>query len=272
MLKEKSYQGVSIYKMGRTIGNFTIYPVHSFYTNNVLIDTGTPFAQKEFLKALENKTVSTIINTHYHEDHIGNNSAIQKQHNAEIFAREASLPFLESPEKIGLRLYQKFTWKLPDKSYGKPISKKIEANGMTLDVIEAKGHSVGHICLYEPDKKWLFTGDMFCGIKNIYLREDEHFNEIIKSLEQISQLKTDTIFCGLKGMVQNGGTALKKKIEFMKNLKNETIEKKKKGFSANKIKRKILGKEDFMFYISNGHFSKQNLINSIVKDIKKNDK
>ncbi|MCP3921864.1 MAG: MBL fold metallo-hydrolase [Desulfobacterales bacterium] len=265
MFKEKKYKNIIIYKMGRSIGKFTLYPVHSFLVNDIIIDTGTPYTEKEFLTAVKKKKISAIINTHYHEDHIGNNSAIQKKHNAKIYAHKDSIPFISTPEKNRLRFYQKFVWKLPDKSNAIPIANNVETDDFNLKVIEAKGHSKGSIYLYEKNKKWLFTGDMFCGIKNIYLRSDENFNEILKSLEMISELEIDTVFCGLKGVIPHGNIVIKRKIVFMKDLQKRTMDLLNKGFSPKKIKRKLLGFEDIMFYISTGHFSKQNLINSIIK-------
>jgi len=108
---------------------------------------------------------------------------------------------------------------------------------------------------------------MFCGIKNIYQRSDEHFNEMLESLKSISKLDIDAIFCGLKGALPDGNRVLNRKIEHMEKLKGETEKLYKKGVSPKKIKRKLLGFEDMMFYISGGHFSKQNLIDSIIKGL-----
>lgn len=267
MLKQKQYQGVTVFKMGRSIGRATIYPVHSFLVNDVLVDTGTPFAQREFLKKLKERKVTKIINTHFHEDHIGNNRAIQKMFNADIYAHKESLPFISDPRKNYLRLYQRLTWKLPEKSRAKPIGDEILSNGYRLKVIESKGHSIGGVFLYEEDKKWLFTGDMFCGIKNIYQRSDENFNGMLNSLKSIARLNIDAVFCGLKGVIPDGGQALKRKVEFMGNLKQNTEKLYKEGVPPVKIKKQLLGREDMMFIVSGGHFSKQNIINSIVEDI-----
>lgn len=80
-----------------------------------------------------------------------------------------------------------------------------------FNVIPCAGHSAGHICLYEPDRKWLFTGDMFCGIRNIYLRRDENFHQILSSLENLSKLKIDTIFAASKEPSPTAATLYPKK-------------------------------------------------------------
>ena len=48
MLKTSIHNDVTIYKMGRSIGKFVPYFVHSFLLADTLIDTGTRFAGEEF--------------------------------------------------------------------------------------------------------------------------------------------------------------------------------------------------------------------------------
>lgn len=251
--------------MGRSIGKFVPYFVHSYLLEDTLIDTGTGFAGVEFLSALKGRQINKIINTHYHEDHIGNNHSIQQKYSAEIFTHRESMPYIENPHNVKLRFYQKFIWGYPKGSKTKAIGNSIEIGRYQFRVIHCDGHSPGHICLYEPQKKWLFTGDMFCGIKNIYLRRDEDFNLLLESLEKLSNLEIDTIFCGLKGVVSNGGQALSEKIKYMKNLRDNIFSLHKTGLTSLQIRNKLLGREDLKFYITGGHFSKQNLTKSILE-------
>jgi glyoxylase-like metal-dependent hydrolase (beta-lactamase superfamily II) len=265
MLKTSIHNDVTIYKMGRSIGKFVPYFVHSFLLADTLIDTGTRFAGEEFLSALKGRQINKIINTHYHEDHTGNNHNIQQKYSAEIFAHRESILNIENPRNVKLRLYQRFIWDYPEGSKAKAIGDSIEVGRYQFQIIHCDGHSQGHICLYEPQKKWLFTGDMFCGIKNIYLRQDEDFNLILKSLKNLSNLEIDTIFCSLKGVVTNGSQALSEKIKYMKNLRDEILGMRKTGMTPIQIRNKLLGREDLMFYITGGHFSKQFLIKNILE-------
>lgn len=264
MLKISTCEDLTIYKMGRSIGKFVPYFVHSFLLEDTLIDTGTGFAGNEFLSALKDKKVNRIINTHYHEDHIGNNHLFQQKYLARVFAHRDSMPNIENPRNVKLRTYQKWIWGYPEGSRTEAIGDSIEIGRHSFRVIPCDGHSAGHICLYDPHKKWLFTGDMFCGVKNIYLRRDEDFNRMLASLEDLSKLKIDTLFCSLKGMVTDGGNALSEKIKYMNNLRNEILSLHREGTPPGKIRDKLLGKEDMMFYVTGGHFSKQFLIHNIL--------
>jgi glyoxylase-like metal-dependent hydrolase (beta-lactamase superfamily II) len=264
MLKTSTYDDVTIYKMGRSIGKFVPYMVHSFLLADTLIDTGTKFAGGEFLSALEGRQINKIINTHFHEDHVGLNHSIQQKYSAQIFAHQDSIPNIENPRNVKLRLYQKHIWDYPEGSKVDAIGDSIKIGQYQFQVIHVLGHSAGDICIYQPQKKWLFTGDMFCGIKNIYLRRDEDFNLILQSLENLSNLEIDTIFCCLKGVVSDGGRALAAKIKYMKTLRDKVLSLHQAGLSARQVRKKLLGPEDLMLLITGGHFSKQYLIENVL--------
>ena len=266
MLKAKQSGEIGIYCMGRSIGKFVPYTVHAFLAGDTLIDTGTIYARKEFARALEGKRITTILNTHHHEDHIGNNNFLQRRFNADIYAPHDALFYLENPHRIGLRFYQRFVWNLPEPSQGKTIGERITCSGYTFETIPTPGHCPDHICLYEPDKKWLFTGDIYCGRVVRYLRSDEDFNTTLSSLKKIASLDIDTLFCCLKGAVTNGKEALLDKIRYMEKLKAKVMELYHQGISPKKIRQRLLGKEDAMFYLSNAHFSKQHVVDSILSE------
>jgi hypothetical protein len=79
----------------------------------------------------------------------------------------------------------------------------------------------------------------------------------------LSQLEIKTVFCNLKGVVENGAEALLKKISKMEKLRDGVINLREKGLPSEKIRKKILGKEDAWNLITGGHYSKQNTIDSI---------
>lgn len=264
MLKIKEQESVTLFYMGRSPLGFLLYPVYAFLVGDILIDTGTNRADKDFLAALKGRKILKIVNTHHHEDHIGNNADVQKLFDVPIFAHPSALPYLENPRLINLRPYQRIVWDWPKRSQGTAIGANIDAGNFHFEVIHSPGHTDDHICLYESDKKWLFTGDLFCGMTFIYLRRDEHYQQILDTLKKLSLLKTDTLFCNLKGVVKNGQAALLKKIEKMEKLRDSVLTLKAQGLTPQKIRQEVLGKEDAWNLITGGHYSKQNTIDSIL--------
>lgn len=267
MLRVTQYGPITVFRMGRHVaGNkrWVLYVTHAFQLDDAMIDTGTISVEHEWKSKLNGYRCSAIINTHHHEDHIGNNRLFQEKFAVPIYAHPGALSFMENPESIRLQFYRKVVWGKPAASHGRPIGDEIATARHTLQVIHTPGHSRDHICLYEPVNGWLFSGDTFCGKRLVYLRADEDFEPTLESLKRLASLDIKTIFCGLKGVVENGKAALNSKIQHMEELKNRTLDLKQNGVPPNKIRRLLLGYEDGMFYLSNGHFSKQNLVNSIL--------
>nr|HOO46493.1 hypothetical protein [Deltaproteobacteria bacterium] len=97
-----------------------------------------------------------------------------------------------------------------------------------------------------------------------YLRADEDFHETLSSLKKLASLDIDTLFCCLKGEVPDGRNALLDKITFMEELKEKVLDLDNRGIPPATIRQRLLGREDAMFYLSNAHFSKQHVIDSIL--------
>jgi glyoxylase-like metal-dependent hydrolase (beta-lactamase superfamily II) len=246
---------ITLFKMGRSIGRYVPYTVHAFMVDDILIDTGTIYAQREFMPALEGKTIRRVIHTHHHEDHIGNNGAVQRAFGAEISAHPLALPFIENPRRMPLRFYQRFVWDWPEPSRASAIGAEIMTDSYRFRVIAAPGHSPDHVCFYEPDRKWLFTGDIFCGTRLKYFRLDEDY---------LVTLDVDTVFCSLLGAVHDGRQALQRKAEFMEQLKDNVLERHGQGKGIGSITRALLGREGDMYYITAGHYAKRNAVKSII--------
>ena len=269
MLKSYETDGVEAYRMGRSIAGIVPYWVHCFLAGEVLLDTGTRYAGKQFMESVSGKKISAIINTHHHEDHTGNNAVIIRTHGAAAYAHPEAVPFIRKPRGLNLRIYQRMVWGYPHGSSVQELDGAFTSGKYSFEPIYTPGHSAGHVSLLEKKRGWLFTGDIFCGIKNIYLRKDEDFNLSLSSIEALSKLDVDVIFCSLKGPIRKGTESLKAKLDFMKTLREDAGRLMESGAGRKEIRKKLLGDEDWMFYLTSGHFSKQNLINSVIAGLVK---
>lgn len=263
MLKASQSGPVTVLRMGRNVGKWVFYYVHSFVLGEMLIDSSTIYVADELASALQGREITSIINTHYHVDHTGNNRLLQATLGAKIYAHPEALPHIANPE-TRQPLYIKVCWSCPEPSTALPLEDSISVGAYTLQVIHTPGHSPDHICLYEPQHKLLFTGDLFCGERVKYLRADEDFKLLLHSLKKLENLDVETIFCAVSGVIRSGKSALENKIAFMENLQARVEELYRQGISPARIRRELLGREGLMFYASGGHFAKQNLVNSIL--------
>jgi len=264
MLITSEHSDITLFKMGRSIGPHVPYWVHAFLIDDLLIDTGTIAARREFLDALRGRTVRTVVNTHHHEDHAGNNAALASLCAPVILAHTKAIPWIADPSRMSLRAYQLVVWKRHDGSRARPIGPTVETANHSFEVIFTPGHSFDHISLYEPDRRWLFTGDLFCGRKIKYFRRDEDYGLLLESIEKLADLDIETIFCGLLGVVHNGRKMLADKAAFMSKLRNDARELSASGLSPRSITRRLMGREGAMYFITGGHYAKVNAVKSIL--------
>ncbi|WP_371802637.1 MBL fold metallo-hydrolase [Candidatus Lokiarchaeum ossiferum] len=262
----RQFGPISIIRMGKRLFGRLIYPVHCFVLEDTLIDTGSKSGRKEFLEALKKFQINTAIITHSHEDHIGNNQILQKRYNINTLAHKKAMEIIENPKLLKLLPYQKIAWKLPEPSTATEIGDHVSIGKYKLEVIYTPGHSIDHICLFEPTNGWLFTGDLFLGRKIMYLRKLESFYETLHSLRKLVALDVKTVFCGFKGIVKDGKEAIQGKITYMEQLRENVLSLAEKKYSAKQICRKTLGREDFMCYMTGHDFQKQHLIDQILEN------
>lgn len=138
----------------------------------VLIDTGLGVSNiKCIVDSLTNLPVM-VITTHAHWDHIGGHGHFDDiaLHEAEKEWVSVRFPLPLSvvksnlmkhpccfPPDFDLNTYQIFQGKPQRILHDGDI---LDLGGRSIQVIHTPGHSPGHCCFYEPDKKYLFSGDL----------------------------------------------------------------------------------------------------------------
>jgi len=139
--------------------------------------------------------------THYHFDHVGNNC---------LFDNVLMHPLTEELILKG-ELKQSL---IPDSF---DVKRAIPRNGnrakyltndqiiqhgdFKLQVLFTPGHSPDSICLYEPKRKWLFTGDTFCP-NSRYILKDSNVDDWKISLDLLSKLDTDLVLVGHDDVIE----------------------------------------------------------------------
>jgi glyoxylase-like metal-dependent hydrolase (beta-lactamase superfamily II) len=266
MLKVSKYEAVTRFDLARTIAGRGHYWTTAYLLDGALIDTGCAFTARELVKALEDTPVKRIINTHTHEDHIGANGLLQRQRtNLEILAHPLGLPILVDPRhRQPLHPYRRLLWGWPDPSHARPLSDGawIETEKFRLKVLYTPGHSPDHICLYEPDRGWLFTGDLFVGGHERALGESYDIWQIIASLKRMAALSLTVLFPGSARIRDNPKEILESKIAYLEEFGNQVLDLRDKGWDVNKIVRGLCGRPMFIEFITLGNFARRHLVGS----------
>ncbi len=266
MIQIGQFGPVTRFKLARKVPGRPPYWTAAYFVDGLLIDTGCHFAARELSQALKQEQVHTIVNTHYHEDHIGANARISEEHGAPILAHPLALPFLREPRRIGLHLYRRVFWGLPLPSEGREIPPEVATDRYHFQVIHTGGHSPDHIVLYEAKEGWIFSGDLFIGGKDRAMRPDYDVEEIIQALERLASLPLSRLFPGSGNVRENPCGEIASKASHMRELRERIRELHRQGLSEKQIARTLLGRDGFIRYISGGHFSTVNLVRAYLKE------
>ncbi len=266
MILVKTVGPVKIFKMGRDVlPGRALYFTSAYLVDGLLIDSGSPHQKREFLKALENTPIHTLVNTHSHEDHIGANSALEKR-GIPIKAHPEALPILRNPSLLKMAYYRRFFWGVPEPSEASPIGDKIETDRYSFKVIETPGHSPDHVVLYEPSEGWLFCGDAYVGGRDLAYRKVYRPGQIIESLRKMASLEISYLFPGSGNPHQNGRDKILAKLESLEELRDRILDLHRQGLPPRAIARRIVGREPFITWLTLGDFSAVNLVECFLRD------
>ncbi len=269
MLKTTRYDDVTRFDLGRTLFGRGRYWTTAYLVDGMLIDTGCAFSARELAEALTDVPLARIVNTHSHEDHIGGNGPLQRRWDSlEILAHPLALPVLADPRGAQpLQPYRRVIWGWPEPSRGQPISDGdvIETEHHQFDVIHTPGHSPDHVCLYEAQQGWLFTGDLFVGGRDRALRAEYDVWEIIASLKRIAALPATTLYPGSARVRDNPAQAIADKIAHLEKLGAEVLALHRQGKRVPEIVRALCGEPMLLEFVTLGHFSRRWLVMSYLR-------
>jgi glyoxylase-like metal-dependent hydrolase (beta-lactamase superfamily II) len=202
----------------------------------LLLDTGWNIP--ESLETLERKLseigidfadISQIVVTHSHPDHFGTASALMKLCPAELAFHQVEsdhiqeLRFRVTSDRDGFFREQAKRWRLvglPDKIIGRftdisqpyireivscPLPHRTLQSGeiistgiFNFEVILTAGHTPGHICLYEPERRVFLSGDHILPITTPVIsvpepRFENPLKSYLDSLQAVKDLDVDIV-------------------------------------------------------------------------------
>jgi len=135
-------------------------------------------------------TLSQIVNTHHHGDHIGGNAALKAKHGAQLIGPRAEAA------------------RIPGMDVTVGAGDSVEIAGHQATVYETPGHTTGHISLHVPGSHALFCGDTLfaLGCGRMFEGTPAQF---WASLSTLRTLPAETrIYCGHEYTQSNARFAL----------------------------------------------------------------
>jgi glyoxylase-like metal-dependent hydrolase (beta-lactamase superfamily II) len=237
--------------------------VSAYLVDGLLIDSGPAHTAEELTEFLKGKGVKTVVNTHYHEDHIAANALLKERYGVELLAHPLTVSKINQPAK--LYPYQEEVWGYPVPSQVKEIGNNITTQHFRFEVISTPGHDRDHICLFERKHGWIFTGDLFVGTRPNVVRPMDDVRQIIADLKKVKDLKPQILFPAPGKVRTEPVPALEKTIQYLEDLGLKVTELHDKGLSPAEIVKQIFGNEAPIADLTQQQFSSLNMVKSFLK-------
>lgn len=237
--------------------------VHLPFIDGTLFDSGFPRARPWLAQALDGKRVERVINTHAHEDHLGNNAWLAAR-GAKLFAPQLSLPTARARARFPF--YRRFIWGVPDPCAPEAVGNELRTARFRFQVVPVPGHIADMVAYFEPERGWLIGGDLFLGERLKVSGAWEDGDAWIASLERAAALRPRIYFCYHLGAIFDPARAFARKLEFLRELRANTCRLARQGLTPAQIRARLLGSESWLLQVlSQGEFSKENLVRSFLK-------
>jgi glyoxylase-like metal-dependent hydrolase (beta-lactamase superfamily II) len=260
MLHHTQYEVIHYWQTARDYLGKNIYITGFYLVDDLLIDCGPTNALPILKNLFRDLPAQKVVITHHHEDHTGNLKYLLDNKRLDVFAHPQAGEGMRIVSEH-IPMYRNIVWGKPEFAPMQTIPAEINTRQNRFQVIETPGHSIDHICLFDAERKWLFTGDLYLSSYMRYLRSDENIYQIMESLKKLIEVKPKVLFCNHRGPVENAESALQKKYSFLEKLRDEVLDCVQKGESFNRVYRNF--KKDIAYrWFSAGELCTSNLIHA----------
>lgn len=233
------------------------YSVCVFLVRDQLIDTGFPGARAAVEHLITERRPRGVIVTHQHEDHAGNVDLVASRGIPIAMARGTEDALRAGEANVGL--YRRACWGTMPRLRAR--FEAYEPSGLQL--IPTPGHSPDHHVVWDAERRTLFGGDLFLGVKVRVARPMEDPRALTQSLRRAVALEPRALLDAHRGVVPNGSAALAAKAAWLDEAIGAIDAHIAQGWSDRAIARAILGREDVVALVSGGDLSRLNFVRAV---------
>ena len=260
----KPFGPVTAYELGWSPMGRPKMTVYVYVVDHIMIDTGLRHMRHAACEIARRHMLKAVLLTHYHEDHSGNAAAIRDWLKIPVYAHPMTCQKMENPHKI--LFYQHLMWGKADSMTPKPLPEVFSRKGFSFLPIHTPGHSKDHTVFLESQQGWLFSGDLYLGVRIKYFRVDENIADQIKSLRKILTYDFNTLFCAHNPEIDNGKQWLAGKLDYLENFYGSVSELAAQGLDENRIMKQLKLKEVLSIKLMClGNVSMKNMVRSVMK-------
>ena len=249
-------------EMSRTFRGKPMMRVYSYAVGDTLVDTGLPGLGAQVLAFARARGARHAILTHHHEDHAGHAGPLAAA-GLDVRATALTGRILEAP--IPSPFYEHLAWGKPGPARPALLPDSVELLGDRVEVLPAPGHCVDQVVLWMPARGWLFAGDVFLHEQVRLFRRDEDFAATIATLERLSALPIEALFCAHRPRIDGGAAALRAKLQHLRDIEGRVRTQYARGASVRRIAADLrLPGSRGLQWLSMGDASTANLVHSIL--------
>ena len=154
------------------LGGFPPNAINIYVIGEVLIDAATRYAGRRILRELKGRTITAHALTHAHPDHQGASHEVCTKLGIPYWVGENDADAAENPALISERQPDHFLTQLFAKRWtgpGHPVDRRLregdEVGG--FNVLDAPGHSAGHVVYWRESDRVLIVGDVLCNMDTV---------------------------------------------------------------------------------------------------------
>ncbi|MBA2504419.1 MAG: MBL fold metallo-hydrolase [Thermoleophilaceae bacterium] len=139
--------------------------INAYVMDGYLVDARTRLARRRILRELDGVDLHAHVLTHVHADHQGASKAVCEARGLELWCPEGEVAAMETgewglgqqPRNLDTNLQRRF-WKGPPHPVARALREGDTVGSFT--VLEAPGHSPGHIVYWRESDRILVAGDV----------------------------------------------------------------------------------------------------------------
>ncbi|QHS22707.1 MBL fold metallo-hydrolase [Virgibacillus sp. MSP4-1] len=214
--------------------------VYCYFVDGLLIDTGPKIQKRKLSRIYQSLDIQTVALTHHHDDHTGMVSWLDEQLSPRIFAHERTNLSVDTEIYTG----------------------EIQTPNHQFITIPTPAHTPDHVCLLEPDRGWLFSGDMYITPYPKVFLKNESVSSYICSLKELKKLDFTSLYGGHEGLIPNGREMIAEKLKYLESTRKEVVRLHQLGYKDREIVKRIFPRKVRLELVTFGLFSRLNFIRS----------
>jgi glyoxylase-like metal-dependent hydrolase (beta-lactamase superfamily II) len=199
-----------IRNVARNVWQICSFPpnaINAYRVDDVLIDCGTRWDAKRYLRAVAGVDLKLVALTHVHPDHQGSAKAICEKFRCPLACHEADRAAMEGREPMGpptgpIRFFSNLLAGPPH-----PVDRVLKEGDVIAGfrVIETPGHTMGHVIFFRETDSVAIAGDVATSMNPFTMRSGLHeppkcfcvdasLNR--QSIRKLAELNPETVLFG----------------------------------------------------------------------------